>query len=428
MNICSYCDKKKPATREHIIPSWYYKHERDSEDTGFMERAKGKIVKTELVIRDVCEDCNNNVLSDLDSYGKKLFFESFINYVYKDTKTQLHYNYEQLARWLLKISYNSARSHDSDTEILTQYRRIITGSEPLPDHLMVKILTIAPAAGGIYSVTSATKGANAVSHPDWFRVGVFRVEDFDTMYWAFRHVTINSYSFLLYVPDLSISSRALEELKALQQVVNKEIKLSPALSRAGVIDVPTPEIDSISYNMNHLGNFPFAYGLIKNETIEAAMENKIGLVNYWIDRTDIENKDISNALAFLNDLVSSREVCMGMKERIEISIHGYDDDAREIYEIPEVVTFLKALDEEWPYWMLFQHPNFRWLQILAVCLSEPKNNKAGKVEFNPELISKCMHKWFISLNEICHKHAISLTINKRVSAQANAIMTKGLVG
>ncbi|MCC4605889.1 HNH endonuclease [Xanthomonas campestris] len=426
MSVCSYCDKEKPATREHIIPSWYYKHEPNSEDTGFMERAKGKIVKTELVIRDVCGDCNNNVLSDLDSYGKNLFFKYLINYVYKDTKTEFHYDYEQLARWLLKISYNSARSHDSDTEILTQYRRIITGDEPLPDHLIIKLLTIAPAIGGVYSVTPAFKDANAVSHPDWFRVGVFRIEDFDTMYWAFRHVTINSYSFLLYVPDLSTSSRALDELQALQLAVSKERKLT-TISRAGVIDVPTPEIDSISYNMNHLGNFPFAYGLIKNETIEAAMEKKFGLVNYWIDRADIENKDISNVLAFLNDLVSSREICMGMKERIEISVHGYDEDLRELYEIPEVVTFLKALDDEWPYWMLFQHPNFQWLQILAVCLSEPKSNGFGKFEFNPELISNCMNKWFISLNEICHKHAISLTVNKRVSAQAGAIITKGLV-
>ena len=118
---------------------------------------------------------------------------------------------------------------------------------------------------------------------------------------------------------------------------------------------------------------------------------------------------------------------MGLMERIEFSVHGYDDDSREIYEIPEVIDFLIALDEAWPYWMLFQHPEFRWLQVMAVCLCRPARTGDGRVTFDHELMPELMEKWFCSLNDLCHKFAISLTVNKRVSATAQSILTRGLV-
>ncbi|WP_269533510.1 hypothetical protein [Chitinimonas sp. BJYL2] len=426
MPICSYCDQDKAATREHIIPSWYYQHDPSPDDVGFMERAKGKIVKTELVIRDVCGDCNNGSLSELDAYGKELFLSHLARYVFKDSSESLCYDYERLVRWLLKISYNSARAHDSDTEILAQYKKIILGEQALPASVILRLRTIAPATHGVYAVFPANKDSVIADRPAWFRVGVFRVKKFDSMYWAFRHITINSYSFLLYVPDLS-SSHASSEADSLMSAVAAENDGSILINSTGRLVVPEPRIDSISFNMNHIGQFPITYKVVESNVIKTALDNQFGLVNYWIDRKDIEEQNISNALAFLNDLTSSREVCMGLKERLELSVHGYNDDSREIYEIPEVIAFLRALNEAWPYWMLFQHPEFTWLQVMAVCLCSPTRTKDGKVAFDHEEMSELMTKWFCSLNELCHKFAISLTVNKRVSAQAQSILTKGLV-
>lgn len=426
MPTCSYCDQDKAATREHIIPSWYYKHDPSPDDSGFMDRVKGKIVKTELVIRDVCGGCNNGPLSDLDAYGKELFFSHFIRYVFKDSHASFDYHYEKLVRWLLKISYNSARAHDSDAEILAQYKGVILGEQPIPAGLILRLRTVAPATHGVYTVLPAKVDSIIADRPAWFRVGVFRVKDFDSMYWAFRHITINSYCFLLYVPDLS-SSCASAEVGSLTTHVSAESDGSILLNPLERLVVPEPKIDSISFNMNHIGQFPITYEVIESDAMKAALDSRFGLVNYWIDRQDVEDKNISNTLAFLNDLISSREVCMGMKERVEFSLHGYDDDAREIYEIPEVIEFLKALDKAWPYWMLFQHPEFRWLQVMAVCLCKPTRTTDGRVEFEPELMPELVAKWFHSLNEICHKYAISLKVSKRVSATAQSIITKGLI-
>jgi hypothetical protein len=34
-------------------------------------------------------------------------------------------------------------------------------------------------------------------------------------------------------------------------------------------------------------------------------------------------------------------------------ISGYDDDASELYQIPEVVSFIKDLNSKLPFWLYF---------------------------------------------------------------------------
>jgi len=424
MGICSYCKQERTLTREHIIPSWYYKHDSSTEGSGFMERAKGKIVNTELKIKDVCSVCNSGKLSELDSYGKNLFLSDLLNYVYKDTKHLLKYDYNLLARWLLKVAYNSARAHGSDLEVLSQYADIILGNEPLPNDLIICLRTIAPTTEGEYTVLPASTSSSVIDNPEWFRVGVFRVENFDSMYWAFRHVTINSYSFLIHIPSI-VSNEATAESGSLHDAINNETYSGTVLKQSGEQLVPEPALDSITYSLLHFGQFPLTYELIQNGTLKAAIDGNFDLVGYWIDRKDIEAKNIGNALEFLTELLCAREIVMSMKDKVEFSVHGYDDDPRELYEIPEVLEFLRQLDEVWPYWMLFQHPNHSWLQILCICLSNGKKNNQGFLEFDSDLLSKNMNRWFLALNELSHKFAISLEINKAVSEKAMRILTKG---
>lgn len=40
-------------------------------------------------------------------------------------------------------------------------------------------------------------------------------------------------------------------------------------------------------------------------------------------------------------------------ERISISFEGYNEDNRELDEIPEVRDFIYELDDKFPYWLFF---------------------------------------------------------------------------
>lgn len=93
--LCAYCSQPKKLTREHVIPDWYASIEKSPDDFAFSERAPKKFVP-EMVVKDVCENCNNIHLSSLDSYGKKLFEEYFHDFVFKDEHIDFRYDYQNL--------------------------------------------------------------------------------------------------------------------------------------------------------------------------------------------------------------------------------------------------------------------------------------------------------------------------------------------
>ena len=49
---------------------------------------------------------------------------------------------------------------------------------------------------------------------------------------------------------------------------------------------------------------------------------------------------------------------------------SYDDDSREIYEIPEFVAFIRKANEAAPCWMYFAAPESLWLQTVVFCISK----------------------------------------------------------
>ncbi|MYL47674.1 hypothetical protein GLV94_18705 [Virgibacillus halodenitrificans] len=103
-------------TKEHIIPNGLIKLFPDEGITFMKERSFKD--NNGLTIRDVCNVCNNEILSDLDSYGNELIGKQFMcsfgiaeNY---NKEFQFEFNYHLLSRWLLKIAYNYDRVEKSD--------------------------------------------------------------------------------------------------------------------------------------------------------------------------------------------------------------------------------------------------------------------------------------------------------------------------
>jgi hypothetical protein len=83
------------------------------------------IIPSKPTIKDVCAHCNKVILSKLDDYICRLFDTDFINICKFNDKVFFEYDYHLLKRWLLKISYNSARiysAHDKKAlEIMLLY-------------------------------------------------------------------------------------------------------------------------------------------------------------------------------------------------------------------------------------------------------------------------------------------------------------------
>lgn len=427
MAICAYCGKSAVLTREHVIPKWFYDLNRSPEDVSFLEKAKKRFLQTDLVVRDVCKDCNGGPLSDLDAYAKQ-FYSAFLSMpVFGGSTPTIRYDFQRLAKWLLKVAFNSARVHATDLEILGAYTKFMIDDGPLPASLRVYVSSVAPSvasADGAPSIASSG-GHQRIHYPEWFRVGVFRVPAFDSIDWAYRHVSINAYCFHLLVPRLGVDSSVLRELELFTAVRDAE-RYGIELGVEGQCVVPSPRIDALSYSLAHIGAFALTYEVIQNDVLRKAVEGEFDVVQYWIDREDIESKSETHVLSFLADISVCREVALGLRGKIEFVVHGYDEDPRELYEIPEVVAFLSSIDRQWPYWMLFQFPHGHWLQVLAACLSEAVRVPDGNFELNMRLLRANIDRWFEGLNELSHRFAITTSVNRDVSEAAICLL-KGML-
>jgi hypothetical protein len=108
---CAYCGKTDlKLTHEHILPA-FIERMLPTYRTHLSTATKWKILREGTAIRDVCFKCNNGVLSDLDNYGAKLFEIYFKTPIPFDRgPIVFRYDYHKLLRWLLKLSYNDART------------------------------------------------------------------------------------------------------------------------------------------------------------------------------------------------------------------------------------------------------------------------------------------------------------------------------
>ena len=129
MSNCAFCKQSGTMTREHLWPAALHARllaANSQAENAFWLRRLEKPIATEPQIRDVCARCNNGVLSQLDTYICELFDRSFVHMPARNGSVSFDYDYHRLKRWLLKMSYNSARIHSApDLEALETARKYI---------------------------------------------------------------------------------------------------------------------------------------------------------------------------------------------------------------------------------------------------------------------------------------------------------------
>ncbi len=424
MSTCVYCKKNATLTREHVIPNWFIQENKSELDTGFFEVSKKKFVK-EIVVRDVCSECNNGFLSKLDSYGKELYGSYFSKFVFSGESVDFEYDANKLLKWTIKCSFNSARANGSDLEILNDYAEKIFSEKLSTTDIIAFCSLVSPSIksdDGDYSIASRAE-AQVAENPYWFRVGLFRVPNIDTIDYCFRTIIINSFAFFLAIPRLGIKKPILKSRIIKSMASGRHFGVR--LTNFGKVKLKAPSINSNQSISNHYINNPFTYGLVNDPIQKALSKNKIDEILYAISRDDVENTNLNDTLNFLSHIVSCREAVLSYASKIEFSIGGYEQDSRELFQIPEVLHFLKIVDEEFPYWLAFQSDKGKWLKALLFVLCYEANGcKSTRVELNKEGIIRVSQRWFNGLNELCHKFLLGETFNRRASEKLSKIINE----
>lgn len=120
-----------------------------------------------------------------------------------------------------------------------------------------------------------------------------------------------------------------------------------------------------------------------------------------IPKEDIESGDLSNALTILNRIRVKKKMARHFRDKVDISIFGYQDDPRELFELPEVRKWVRKLDREFPYWFFFLSKEMPGLLFITYALCKYSKLPEGGFELNGESLSKFVLAHFGPMNEIC---------------------------
>ena len=178
-------------TREHVIPSFAYALQKtvESKIIGWNEVAN-RMVGGEAKVKDVCEMCNSGPLSVLDSYGKGLLESAGVLVRdYPKIDLTLEYDYDQLLRWLLKISFNSSRTDGAHSHLFEKYANYMLGRGQTPKRSEIAII------GYLAAPACIDTGIENLKNPFFVRISYGATNAFYTL----RNVCFGPLHFFILV-------------------------------------------------------------------------------------------------------------------------------------------------------------------------------------------------------------------------------------
>ena len=121
---------------------------------------------------------------------------------------------------------------------------------------------------------------------------------------------------------------------------------------------------------------------------------------------------IGDAVDRLSVLSDCKALTRKFKGKVWIYFDGYDNDRREIYQIPECVSFFRQVTDSWPYWYHFLEKQAEQMSLLHRLLCDVdvqvvsphmvrcKFKDLGQLE-------RVMYQLFGGLNHLYETHGFS---------------------
>ena len=150
------------------------------------------------------------------------------------------------------------------------------------------------------------------------------------------------------------------------------------------------------------------------------MDSREDLGTDWlrvvVDCTEVEALDVSWTAAILSRVVADRNAVERHRGRVDLAFHGYSNDSRELYDVPEVRDFCAKLDDAFPYWFYFLSTEGVTLGVIACCLCSVTKLRPGVVSFGPDLL-EFLTRHFGAMNWLFDNFSLDQRYNVEISGQ-----------
>jgi len=419
---CAYCGKDCQPTREHVIPRWY--NDTPGDEETFSARSPLNHVKGDLIVKDVCQVCNGGPLSGLDAYGKELYERYFAFPAYEGGNVNFDYDGERLIRWLLKLSYNSARAQNADSFVLREYREVMIGSMSIPARIrcwlhLISTSWFEPETNTIRPALPHEQGHQNVEEPLWFRICQFRLPTYPAPFLVQRMVIINSFAFTLLVDRVNSDWPNSRFDQWIDAFANANPHARPITSNGEHVTITVGGDHAISSIAPLYLDYRSRYCPNEENPIITqglrSVKNGDSIVYLHVPRDWIENGDDSLIATALHTMVSTRENASAFKQRVGIMVSGFDYDPRGLWQFPKVRSFFRHVFVQCPHIMFLSHPKGGLLKLFAACWV---HEESPTVETHQQRMQNFIMRAFDGLNGLHHTIALSEEQNQEICEAA----------
>ena len=138
-----------------------------------------------------------------------------------------------------------------------------------------------------------------------------------------------------------------------------------------------------------------------------------------ISQEAIQNCDPSEYVTLLHGATGTIQSFEAAFQRNVFLISGYDDDPRELYQIPEVVSFIKDLNSKLPFWLYFVNTAdkrfFSWM-IACLCqaMSLDQDEETIYADFNADAYNDLIEYQFSNIVKLMSGLGMGESIQEKV--------------
>ena len=101
-----------------------------------------------------------------------------------------------------------------------------------------------------------------------------------------------------------------------------------------------------------------------------------------ISRREVEAADVLSIVSRLKVFLATREDAWRYRGQMALVVDGYNNDPRELVDIPEVRALLRGLEAAWPYWAYFFNQVDDSIKLLLSCVAGSRFLGRGAVELS----------------------------------------------
>lgn len=123
-----------------------------------------------------------------------------------------------------------------------------------------------------------------------------------------------------------------------------------------------------------------------------------------ISRIAVEQNDLAQVLGQLRLLSATREDCWLYRGQLSIAFDGYDSDARELIDIPELRFFVTGLHAAWPHWAFFLNQLDHTINLWVACLCGDEFPGGGQAQIDVQKLRELLVHGFVGMSELFLKH------------------------